>query len=153
MRSIRLFIAVATVVALATILAASSVSAAETKTFTGVKDCRTTPAPPDFVDFCVITGSNLKILLNAKMYYTSPVIAGDVLTSPITLMATDKRGSTATGRCTFHFDTVRGLCVFWSGTAKLTGFHAIFHVAGPIPDPNVYKLTGTYWFDRHPDID
>jgi hypothetical protein len=155
LHSIRLFVALATAVGLIVVLPASSVSAAETKTFTGVKDCRVTPSPPDPGGFCQITASNLKILLNAKMYYTAPqvdLIAG-ILTSPITLVATDGRGSTATGRCTFYFDTVRGLCEFWSGTAKLLGFHAIIHVAGPIPDPNVYTLTGKYWFDRHHDDD
>jgi len=152
LRSIRLFVAIATAVALLTVLATSSALAADTKTFTGVKDCNTTPSPPDPGGFCIFTQSNLKILRNAKVYYTNPdpvALAAGVLSSPVTLRAVDKRGSTATGHCTFYIDMVKGLCVFWSGTAKLVGFHATIAVIGVIPDTNVYSLTGTYWFDRH----
>ena len=154
MRSIRLFLAVATAVALLTVVATSSALAAETKTFTGVKNCNTSPSPPDPGGFCIFTQSNLKILRNAKVYYTNPdpvALAAGVLSSPVTLRAVDKRGSTATGHCTFYIDTVKGLCVFWSGTAQLAGFHATIVVTGVIPDTNVYSLTGTYWFDRDHD--
>jgi hypothetical protein len=152
MRSIRHFLAVATGVALLTVLATSSALAAETKPFTGVKDCNVIPSPPDPGGFCIFTQSSLKILRNAKVYYTNPdpaELAKGVLSSPVTLRAVDKRGSTATGHCTFYIDTVKGLCVFWSGTAKLAGFHATIVVTGVIPDTNVYTLTGRYWFDRH----
>src|ERR1700694_4021985 len=151
LRSIRLFVAIATAVALLTVLATSSASAAETKAFTGVKDCNTTPSPPDPGGFCIFTQSNLKILRNAKLYYTNPdpvALAAGVLSSPVTLRAVEKRASTATGHCTFYIATVRGLCVFWGGIASLAGFHATIHVAGPIPDTGVYSLTGRYWFDR-----
>jgi hypothetical protein len=137
---------------LLTVLATASAFAAETKTFTGLKDCNTTPSPPDPGGFCIFTQSSLKILRNAKVYYTNPdpaELAKGVLSSPVTLRAVDKRGSTATGHCTFYIDTVKGLCVFWSGTAKLAGFHATIVVTGVIPDTNVYTLTGRYWFDRH----
>jgi hypothetical protein len=150
-RSTRLLIGVAVALASLIALTASSASAAETKVFTGVKDCNTTPSPPDPGGFCIFTQSNLKILRNAKLYYTNPdpaALAAGVLSSPVTLRAVDKRGSTATGHCTFYVTTVRGLCVFWSGIARLAGFRATINVAGPIPDTGVYSLTGTYWFDR-----
>jgi hypothetical protein len=154
LRSIRLSVAVATAVALLTVLATSSALAADSKTFIGVKDCNTTPSPPDPGGFCIFTQSNLNILRNARVYYTNPdpvALAAGVLSSPVILRAVDHRGSTATGHCTFYIDTVKGLGVFWSGTAKLAGFQATIVVTGVIPDTNVYSLTGTYWFDR--DLD
>lgn len=154
LRSIRLLIATAAALASLMALTASSASAVETKAFTGVKDCNTTPSPPDPGGFCIFTQSNLKILRNAKLHYTNPdpvALAAGVLSSPVTLRAVDERGSTATGHCTFYIATVRGLCVFWSGTAMLAGFEATIHVAGPIPDTGVYTLTGTYLFDRDHD--
>jgi hypothetical protein len=150
-RSTRLLIGVAVALASLIALTTSSASAAETKAFTGVKDCNTTPSPPDPDGFCIFTQSNLKILRNAKLYYTSPdpvALAAGVLSSPVTLRAVDKSESTATGHCTFYIAAVRGLCVFWSGTARLAGFRATIHVAGPMPDTGVYSLTGKYWFDR-----
>jgi hypothetical protein len=151
-RLARLFGAVSTAVALLAVLPASSASAAEVKPFVGVKDCNNIPSPPDPGGYCRYTESNLKILRNATVYYTDSVVDWDagVLTSPITLVALDKRRSTATGYCTFYFATITGHCVYWSGTGKLTGFHADIHVAAVIPglDNNVYTLTGTYWFDR-----
>jgi hypothetical protein len=156
-RSTRLFIATAVTLATLIALTSSPASAAETKAFTGVKDCNTTPSPPDPGGFCIFTQSNLKILRNANLYYTNPdpaALAAGVLSSPVTLRAIDKRGSTATGHCTFYIAAVRGLCIFWSGKARLAGFHATIHVAGPSPDLGVYSLTGMYWFDRdHEDHD
>ena len=154
MRLTRRFLAVAAAVSLLTILSASAASAAGTKTFTGQKDCNTTNPPPNPGGFCLITKSNLKILLNAKIYYTAPDLSvAGVLSSPVTLIATDKHQSTATGHCTFYFETStargHGLCTYWSGTGKLAGFHArMVVVATTIPDSNVYTLTGSYWFDR-----
>jgi len=152
LRHFRLFLPIGTGVALLALLAVAPASANEGKAFTGVKDCNTVSAPGE-PDFCVITASNLKILRNARMYYTNPVVADGVLRSPITLKALDEEGSTATGRCTFHFVPVTGHCEFWSGTGELAGFHANIIVTGVIPDTNVYTLTGTYWFERDEDDD
>jgi hypothetical protein len=168
MRSIRHFgprvAAVAAAVALLTALAASSASASETKTFTGVKECKppasliTPPAPGGY---CVITESSLRILEGAKVYYTDatvvPTLVGGILTnvldSPVTLKATDERGSTATGHCTYYFANAttpgHGVCMFWSGTGRLAGFHASEMVGAPtFPGSGVFPITATYWFDR-----
>ena len=150
-RSIRTLVAAATGVALLTVLAASSVSAAETKTFTGFKSCSTVPPPIT----CVFTVSSLPILRGAAAHYTAPVLYSDHLFSPITLVATDKRGSTATGQCTFYFagpTAGTGHCEYWSGTGKLVGFHAALSVAATQTD-SLYSLAGTYWFDRDHDDD
>ena len=153
--------AVATAIASLTVLAASTALGAETKAFTGEKSCGApvvTISPPKPGGYCLITQSNYKILLGAKVYYTAAVVTAGVLTSPVTLVAIDKRGSTATGRCTFHLATpttpAHGLCTYSSGTGKLAGFHAMYFVEPPaIPTVRVYPLTGTYWFDRDDDSD
>jgi hypothetical protein len=153
--------AVATAIASLTVLAASSALGAETKTFTGEKSCGApvvTISPPNKGGYCLITQSSYKILLGAKVYYTAAVVTAGVLTSPVTLVAIDKRGSTATGQCTFHLATpttpAHGLCTYSSGTGKLAGFHAMYVVEPPpIPTVRVYPLTGTYWFDRDDDSD
>jgi hypothetical protein len=153
--------AVATAIASLTLLAASSALGAETKTFTGEKSCGApvvTISPPAPGGYCLITQSSYKILLGAKIYYTAAVVAGGVLTSPVTLVAIDERGSTATGQCTFYLATpttpAHGLCTYSSGTGKLEGFHATYVVEPPAsPGVRVYPLTGTYWFDRHDDSD
>jgi|GEM_PF-5917477 len=145
-------VAVATAVVVLMALTASSAAASETKTFTGTKDCNTSPSPPDPGGFCVLTQSNLEILLNAKIYYTKPdpvALAAGVLSSPVTLKTADEEPSTATGHCTFHINTVTGLCIFSRGTDDLEGFHLTMAVFGVIPDTNVYKVSGTYLFDRH----
>jgi hypothetical protein len=154
--------AVATAVALVTALSASAL-AAETKTFTGQKSCGApivSISPPAPGGYCLITASSLKILMGARVYYTAAVVAGGVLTSPVTLRAIDKRGSTATGQCTYHLpnpslnEAGHGLCVYSSGTSKLAGFHATIDVGPPAaPGVRVYLLTGTYWFDRDDDSD
>jgi hypothetical protein len=153
--------ALATAIASLTLLAASSALADETKTFTGEKSCGApivTISPPAPGGYCLITKSSYKILRNARVYYTAAVVAGGVLTSPVTLVAIDKRGSTATGQCTFHLATAttpaHGLCTYSSGTGKLAGFHAMYVVQPPAtPGVRVYPLTGTYWFDREDDND
>jgi len=145
----------ATAVALLMVFS-TSVLAAETKTFTGEKSCGApvvTISPPKPGGYCLITQSSYKILLDAKVYYTAAVVAGGVLTSPVTLRAVDHRASTATGQCTFYLATstapAHGVCTYSSGTGKLAGFHATYVVEPPAnPGIRVYPLTGTYWFDR-----
>ena len=88
-----------------------------------------------------------------EVYYTDATVEAGVLDSPVTLRATDRRHSTATGHCTYHSPTAstpgHGLCVYTSGTGKLRGFNARL-VVGP-PTPTGVSLTGTYWFDRDDD--
>jgi hypothetical protein len=150
-RSVRLFVAAATALALLTFLATSSALAAETKTFTGLKNCGTFPTPPT----CIMTAASLRILRGAVVNYTAPVFYLDHLASPVTLRAIDRRGSTATGQCAFYFagpSAGTGHCEYWSGTGKLAGFHAAISVAAT-STTSVYSLAGTYWFDRHDDDD
>src|SRR6267378_1800287 len=138
--------AAATAVALLMVLS-TSVLAAETKIFTGEKSCGApvvTISPPKPGGYCLITQSTYKILLDAKVYYTAAVVAGGVLTSPVTLRAVDERASTASGQCTYHLPTPttpgHGLCVYWSGTGKLAGFQASVVVGPPIAGQRVYAL-------------
>ena len=154
-----LTVAVATAVASFILLAASSAMGAETKTFTGEKSCGApvvTISPPKPGGYCLITQSSYKILLGAKVYYSDAHVVSGVLTSPVTLRATDQRQSTATGQCTFYLATpttpAHGVCTYSSGTGKLGGFHATYMVEPPT-GVRVYPLTGTYWFDRNDDID
>jgi hypothetical protein len=161
--SLRLLVAVVTAFTSLFALGVSSALAAETKTFTGVKNCSTavTVSPPAPGGYCVITESSLTILEDAKVYYTDatvvPTLVGGILTnvlnSPVTLRATDERGSTATGHCTYNFANAttpgHGVCMFWSGSSRLVGFHANEMVGAPtFPGSGVFPIAGTYWFDR-----
>ena len=153
--------AVATAAASLTLLATSSAQGAETKTFTGEKSCGApivTISPPKPGGYCLITESSYKILFGARVYYTAAVVANGVLTSPVTLVATDERESTANGQCIFNLATpttpAHGLCTYSGGTGKLAGFHAIVIVEPPAnPAVRVYPLAGTYWFDRDAEVD
>jgi hypothetical protein len=152
MRSVsRVLIALVVAVAF-TVVTGPSASAAQTKTLNALKDCGTFPTPA----VCIVTESNLKILRGASVTYTAIVFSADHLTSPVTLRATDKRASTATGQCTFYFagpTAGNGHCEYWSGTGKLAGFHATI-IVGTVPilqsDGVGYlnSLTGPYWFER-----
>jgi hypothetical protein len=146
-------VAVAATVACLAIVAALPTSAAETKAFTGQKNCSTavTTSPPAPEGYCLITQSTFKILMGAKVYYTNATVVGGVLRSPVRLVAIDERQSTVTGQCTYYrpafFPPGHGLCTYWGGTGKLGGFHATVMVGPPIT-PGVFALTATYWFDR-----
>lgn len=148
-RSAYFLVAVCAVVASLT----SSALAAETKTFTGVKNCSTavTISPPAQGGYCLITESSLKILRGAKVYYTDAHVVAGVLSSPVTLRAIDERGSTATGQCTYYrpafYPPGHGICTYSSGTGKLDGFRANVLVSAPL-SPGVFSLSGTYWFDH-----
>lgn len=151
MRSVRrVLTALAIVTAL--VLAGSPASAAETKTLNALKDCGSFPSPAS----CLITASSLKILAGATVHYTALVFFADHLTSPVTLVAVDERGRTATGQCTFYFagpTAGNGHCEYWSGTSKLAGFHATLLVGTTSIVQSdgtgfVNSLTGPYWFER-----
>lgn len=159
-RLVARLIAFATAFAVVTALAASTALAAEAKTITGQKICKPPTVPIQFVPpkpggYCVITASSLEIMEGAKVYLTNATLIAGVLDSPVTLKATDKRGSTATGHCTYHAPTSttpgHGSCVYWAGTGKLRGFHAS-EISGP-PTALGVSFRGTYWFDRDRDRD
>ena len=147
------FLAVGAAAALLMVLTASSATASDTKTLVARKVCTVptvTVAPPDAGGYCLFTESNRKVLRGAKAYYTNPVIAAGALSSPITLRAADRRGSTATGSCTYRFPTAttpgHGLCVYTGGTGRLEGFHATL-VIGP-PSLTGCSVIGRYWFSE-----
>ena len=146
MRSFRRVLAVAAAVAMITILAGSTALGSERKTFIGVKDC------VNFPPVCVFTEANLKVLRGASAYYTAIQDFGDHIYSPITIKATDRKHSTATGQCTFYYAGPKGgtgHCEYWSGTAKLAGFHAMFQIQATTG--SLFSVKGPYWFDRQDD--
>src|ERR1700682_848501 len=146
---VRLLIAVTTAVASLTVLAAP-VAADETSTFTGQKNCTAVP-PPALGGYCLITTSSLEILVGAKVYYTDAHVVAGVLSSPVTLRATDEDRSTATGQCTYFRAAVyppgHGFCTYTSVTGELPGFRASVAVSAPL-SPGVFGLSGNYWFER-----
>jgi hypothetical protein len=150
MHSLRQLLALTFAVAFTATMAGSSALGAETKPFSGLKDCGTFPNPPE----CLITASKLEILRGAIVRYTALVFSSDHLSSPVTLTTTGPEPSTATGQCTFYFagpTAGNGHCEYWSGTRELKGFHAALVVGTTtIVQRNgvgfVNSLTGTYWF-------
>jgi hypothetical protein len=153
LRSIQVPLCVATAVVLLAVMSATSAFAAETKSFTGQKNCSTAVkiSPPKPGGYCVITESTLRILRGSSVFYTDAHVVNHVLMSPVTLRAIDERKSTATGHCTYYqaaaYPPGHGLCEYTRGTGKLAGFHARI-VVGPPTSPGVFSLMGTYWFDR-----
>jgi hypothetical protein len=158
-RLARPFVAVASAAALLSLLAALPAQAAETKTFVGQKICRVpfvTISPPNPGGYCLITKANIPFLEGAKDYYTDPTVTRTstgallVVSSPVTIMATDERGSTASGNCIYYYPTAttvgHGLCVYSGGTGFFTGFHATLTIGSPTPTG--VSVVGPYWFDR-----
>ncbi|HXC76758.1 MAG TPA: hypothetical protein VNU19_06885 [Candidatus Acidoferrum sp.] len=141
-------------------LAALPAQATETGTFVGQKICRVpfvAISPPNPGGYCLINEANLPFLLGAKDYYTDPTVtlsstgALAVVSSPVTIMATDERGSTASGNCTYYYPSAtnpvgHGLCVYSRGTGYFYGFNAVLTIGSPTPTG--VSVVGPYWFDR-----
>ena len=152
--SLRLFAAVASAMVLLAVLTAPSATAGEVKTFAGMKICRvpfvTIPAGQPG-GYCLIEEANLPFLEGAKAYYTDPHTVAGVLNSPVTIAATDERGSTITGHCTYFYPQAgnpgHGLCVYTGGTGHFDGFNARW-VIGSATATGV-SVVGPYWFDRN----
>jgi hypothetical protein len=157
LRSLRLFIAVATGVACLLVLAAPPTFAGQPKTFTGMKICRApfvTVAPPNPGGYCLFTQASIKSLVGAKAYYTDAHIVLGVLNSPVTIRVDDERGSTIAGHCTYYYPPAinpwHGLCVYSGGTGRFSGFDATWVIGSPTPAG--VTVIGPYWFDRdHPN--
>jgi opacity protein-like surface antigen len=156
-RLVRFATAASGVVALLAVLSAPA-SAAETKPFTAQKSCYVpvvSVAPPAPGGYCLITGSSLRILKNAKAYYTAATVVQGVLSSPVTIRTNHDDGSTAIGQCIYHLQTPTtpgyGLCVYSSGTGELAGIHLTYAVGPPIGGQRVYALTGSFWFEENED--
>jgi hypothetical protein len=153
----RRIVAITIAVVLLTAMAGSAASADERAIFHGLKDC----SGFDTALKCVITQGDLRILRGAVVSYTAPVFTATTLRSPVTLVATDRRGSMATGLCTFVFagpGAGNGHCEYWSGTGRLAGFHAAFLIGTTTMLERdglgfVNSVVGPYWFDRHDDGD
>jgi hypothetical protein len=84
-------------------------------------------------EFCTITSSNLTEILNdSKVFYDQAAgIPTGLLDSNVVLDAGN--GDRAVGRCTLDFSTLLGLCTFWDGTGRFTGFRArveVSHLGG-----------------------
>jgi hypothetical protein len=152
-RLARPFVALATAAALLAVLASAPASAAETKLFVGQKICRvpfvTIPAGQPG-GYCLITEANIPFLEGAKAYYTDPHLVDGVSTSPVTIVATDERGSTITGHCTYYYPPAanpwHGLCVYSGGTGFFYGFNASWVIGSPTSTG--VTVIGPYWFDR-----
>src|SRR6202165_5931719 len=144
--------AAATSVALLMVLSASALASSDAESFTAYKTCAGSGiiSPPNRGGYCLISGSSLAILEGATAYYTDAHVIGGILSSPVTIIANDEEGSTATGQCSYHlpaaFPPGYGLCTYWGGTGELAGFHATYAVGPPIGGVRMYALTGTYWF-------
>ena len=142
MRSIRFALLVAGAV-LAYGVFAVPVSAASTPhELHIVKDCGTnTGVPPTY---CSIATSSLKVLaVHAKVWYLGPVLSDAYfLSSNIRIDAW--HGNTATGYCQVDAKTATGLCTFWKGTGKLTGFHAVLNVS--VDAKGLWHWDGIYYF-------
>jgi hypothetical protein len=145
MRSVGRYVSVLGIVIALTVLAGSSALGAWPKTFTGLKTCATFAVDHT----CLITESTVKILTGAVVTYTDPIIfypvgAPDRIDSDVTLRAAGQRGSTANGHCVFYL-VGHGHCDYWSGTGRLTGFHASVEVGASAAG---FPLSGTYWFEH-----
>jgi len=153
-------IASATALSVFTLVGASTASATETGTFVGQKICRVpfvAISPPNPGGYCLINEANLPFLLGARDYYTNPTVTRSstgalvVVSSPVTLVATDERGSTASGNCTYYYPSAtnpvgHGLGVYASGTGYFYGCNVVLTIGAPTPTG--VSVVGPYWFDR-----
>lgn len=159
-RLARPLIALASIAAVLGVFATLPAQAAESGTFVGEKDCRlpvVAISPPNPGGYCLIEKANLPFLVGAKDYYTDPTVTRSstgallVVSSPVTIIATDERGSTASGNCTYYYRSAtnpvgHGLCAYSSGTGFFYGFNAVLTIGSPTPTG--VSVVGPYWFDR-----
>ena len=107
-----------------------------------VKDCSTyTGETPTY---CTITVSDLAVIPpGTKVWYKGPVLTNSYfLSSEVTLDA--GHGDTASGYCIFEAKTSVGLCTFWKGTGRLTGFTTVVDVT--IDATGLWNWDGEYYF-------
>jgi hypothetical protein len=141
MRSIRGALAIACTVL---VFGASTATVSATSTpheLHIVKDCSTNNGIPP--TYCSISTSNLKVFaVHARVWYLGPVLSNAYfLSSNIRIDAW--HGNTATGYCQVDAKMSSGLCTFWKGTGKLTGFHAVLQVT--IDSKGLWHWDGTYY--------
>jgi hypothetical protein len=140
----KLFGVAGTIVALTAALTVfvPSALASTTHTLTIVKNCSGTMTGK-VGEYCTITSSNVPAIpKGTKVVYTGPVVSSSVfLSSNVTIKAS--ASSTATGYCMVDLHTGVGMCTFWKGTGKLTGFHAVIH--GSSESATAYHWDGFYY--------
>ncbi len=140
MRSVRDFLAIPATILLLVVLVPSAL-ASTPHTLTIGKEC--SQFTGKIPSFCTITSSNVTAIpVASKVWYYGPVVGSSVFLSS-TAIINDGKGNTATGYCQVDNHTGVGLCMFWKGTGKLTGFHALIHGSGTFAD---YHWDGTYYF-------
>lgn len=106
-----------------------------------VKDCSTyTGETPTY---CTITVSDLTLIPpGTKVWYKGPILTNSYfLSSEVTLDA--GHGDAASGYCIFEAKTSVGLCTFWKGTGRLTGFTTVVDVT--IDAAGLWNWDGEYY--------
>jgi hypothetical protein len=111
-----------------------------------VKDCSMYDG--EIPSLCRVSASDMAAIPpGTNIWYKGPVLTNTTFLSSNVLIDAG-HDSTATGYCIFDARATAstGLCTFWSGTGKLTGFTAILHVT--IDALGEWHLDGVYYFDR-----
>jgi hypothetical protein len=124
------------------VLAASVALGSDTNSLNLVKSCATFPT----THTCVVTSSNVGILLGSTFHYLDPSKLGSSGSPMLITTAPGVPEGTASGKCQFRGTT--GHCRFTSGTGSLAGFHANAQV---LSIPGGFSLTGTYHFSGDGD--
>lgn len=124
--------------------AASSQASGGTTAFHATKDCSGFTGLVGA--YCTIRSSNVRALkVGSKIFYVQ--VAGQTSLDSDTVIYV-KRGSVATGHCLLRFATGVGLCTISDGTGTLAGFHARIRVTADSSIPKLWRMDGTYGFDR-----
>ncbi len=146
MRPIRNTLLVASVILTLGAFAPTALAASTPSEFHVTKDCGSfTGVKPSY---CTITVSNIAAIpAGSKIWYTGPVLTNAYfLSSNVTIKTT--AGNNATGYCMFQAKTSMGLCTFWKGTGKLTGFTSVVDVS--IDAAGLWHFDGMFYFADPP---
>jgi hypothetical protein len=115
-----------------------------TQAFHGTKDCSGFTGLVGA--FCTFRSSNVKaVKVGSKIFYFQ-VAGKTALDSDIVFYVGP--GTVATGHCLLRFKTGVGLCTISDGTGTLAGFHARIRVTADSSIPKLWRLDGTYGFNR-----
>ena len=96
--------------------------------------------------FCTFRSSNVKaVKVGSKIFYFQ-VAGKTALDSDIVIYVGP--GTVATGHCLLRFATGVGLCTISDGTGTLAGFHARIRVTADGSIPKLWRMDGTYGFNR-----
>jgi hypothetical protein len=97
----------------------------------------------DIPSFCTLTESSLDALPSGtKVLYYGPVTNNPNFSSN-NVVLDDGAGNTAAGNCIVYFSGgPAGMCAFYAGSGKLTGFQAIVKVT--VDDKQIWHWEGDY---------